>query len=239
MKPNGPRTLIIIPAYNEEETILRVVKMVESEGFDYVVVNDGSTDSTLQICQKYHINTLDLSTNLGIGGAIQAGHKYAREHGFDIDIQFDGDGQHDTEYLHDLIEEIEEGSDLVIGSRFLDKSKSGFKSTAMRRIGIRWLSGLIHLISGKKITDPTSGFRACSKRAIELFCISYPADYPEPESIVCACKHGLKVTETPVSMKGRLGGDSSINLLSSIYYMVKVTLSILITGFSGRTEKRQ
>lgn len=237
--PNGPKVLIIIPAFNEEESILRVVRMVKEHGFDYIVVNDGSTDKTRQICKENNINMLDLSANLGIGGAIQAGHKYARELDYDIDIQFDGDGQHDTEYLHSLIKEIEDGNDLAIGSRFVDKRKEGFKSTPMRRAGIQWLSALIRLLTGKRVTDPTSGFRACGKKAIDLFCSSYPTDYPEPESIVFALKNGLDVKEVPVSMNGRLGGDSSINLISSIYYMIKVTLSIVITGLSGKLDSRR
>lgn len=232
--PNGPKILIIIPAFNEEDSILDTVRTIQERRYDYIVINDGSTDSTLDVCHTHHLNVLDLPINLGIGGAIQAGHKYAKEHQYDIDIQFDGDGQHDSSYIAELIHAVEHGANLVIGSRFIDTDTSSFKSTFMRRIGIRWLSGLIRLTAGKRITDPTSGFRACDKKAIDLFCDSYPIDYPEPESIVEALKHGLSVKEVPVEMNERTGGTSSIKALASVYYIIKVTLSILIVSMTRR-----
>lgn len=228
------RILIIIPAYNEEDSIVQTVQAVVDAGYDYVVVNDGSTDSTLELCLSNEINVIDLPINLGIGGAVQTGHKYAKLKGYDIDIQFDGDGQHDISYVDALVDCVEQGDDLAIGSRFLDSSSSGFKSTLMRRAGSSWLSRLIRLITGLKVTDPTSGFRACGKDAISLFCELYPTDYPEPESIVEAVKQGLKIGEIPVSMNARTGGASSIGALSAAYYMIKVTLSIMITGLKKR-----
>ncbi|MEG0050342.1 MAG: glycosyltransferase family 2 protein, partial [Clostridia bacterium] len=204
-------------------------------GYDYLVVNDGSTDATLQLCQDHNINVLNLSENLGIGGAIQAGHKYAHDHNYAIDIQFDGDGQHDAAHIPSLIAAIEQGADLAIGSRFLGE-ESGFRSSFMRRMGIRWLSFWIKLVSHKKVTDPTSGFRACNQATIALFCRDYPTDYPEPESIVTALKHRLSVTEVPVVMHERQSGASSINALGSIYYMVKVSLAIAILGLSKQKE---
>ena len=224
------KVLVIIPAYNEAECILNVVANVRDAGYPLIVVNDGSTDATLDICRNHDIPTLDLCVNLGIGGAVQAGHKYALANGYEADVQFDGDGQHDASYIDQLIAPLEKGGDLVIGSRFLDGSPSKFKSTVMRRIGILWLVKVIRLLTGQQVTDPTSGFRACSKNAMALYCKKYPTDYPEPESIVEASRHDLAIREIPVSMNERQGGTSSINPLKGAYYMVKVTISLLISG---------
>lgn len=223
------RILVIIPAYNEAASILDTVKSVENAGYDYIVVNDGSTDGTLAVCQANGLNVLNLPQNLGIGGAVQAGHKYAQRHGFDVDVQVDGDGQHDPAYIPILIDALQNGHDLAIGSRFLGVTE-GFKSTWLRRVGITWLSKEIELLTGKMITDPTSGFRACGKRAIDFFCRAYPSDYPEPESIAVALQNGLSVSEVPVEMRERQGGKSSIGGFSSVYYMVKVSLAILIAS---------
>ena len=231
------RVLIVIPAYNEEANIVSVVDMVKRAGYDYVVINDGSKDSTAEICQKEGINFVDLKLNLGIGGAVQTGHKYALEHGYDVDVQIDGDGQHDIAYLPKLLEQIESGADLVIGSRFLEETE-GFQSTALRRVGINWLNGCIRHVCGLRITDATSGFRASGRRAIELFAHDYPVDYPEPESIVLAHNKGLVVKEAPVVMRERQGGTSSINLWKGAYYMVKVTLAVLIEGINSKHEAR-
>lgn len=228
------RTLVIVPAYNEEESLEATVRSLIDAGLDYVIVNDGSTDGTLALCRRYGFNVLDLSSNLGIGGAVQAGHKYARAHGYDADVQFDGDGQHDVAYIPALIEALGGGADLVIGSRFCAPGSSEFRSTFMRRVGIRWLSWLIRAVAKEKVTDPTSGFRACGPRAIDLYCRSYPTDYPEPESIVAASRCGLVIEERPVSMNERQGGVSSINPVRSVYYMVKVTIAMLITGLVTR-----
>lgn len=225
------RVLVIIPAYNESEAILDTVNGIIATGFDYVVVNDGSTDATLDICRSNHVNVLNLPQNLGIGGAVQAGHKYAKKFGYEIDIQVDGDGQHDPSYIAALVDQVDAGSDLVVGSRFLEKTE-GFQSTAMRRLGIAWLSGVIRALTHRTVTDPTSGFRACGPRAINLFCEDYPTDYPEPDSIVTALSRGLVVSEVPVCMRERQGGMSSISGFSSVYYMIKVTLAILISAFS-------
>jgi hypothetical protein len=230
-----PRVLIIIPAYNEQDCIKNTVASVVAAGYDYVVINDGSTDDTYKICIDNEFNVVNLPQNLGIGGGVQTGHKYALEHGYDIDIQFDGDGQHDATYISKLVEAIQDGADLAIGSRFVEQT-DGFQSTFMRRVGINWLSNLIGLLTREKITDPTSGFRACGSKAIKLFAESYPVDYPEPESIVAALRKGLHVREVPVIMHERAGGVSSIGGFSSAYYMIKVTLSILITNFASREE---
>jgi glycosyltransferase involved in cell wall biosynthesis len=227
------KVLFVIPAYNEEESIRRVVETVRAAGYDYVVINDGSSDRTAEICRDNGINFVNLFYNLGIGGAVQTGHLYALHHGYDVDIQFDGDGQHDIGCVPALLEGIKQGNDLVIGSRFLEPT-DGFQSTGLRRFGIRWLSRRIRSAAQISVTDPTSGFRACSRRAIELFAKNYPIDYPEPESIVAAHNQGLKVSEVPVIMHERQGGTSSINIWKGAYYMVKVSLAISIEARKGR-----
>lgn len=231
------RVLVIIPAYNEQDCIINTVKCVQEAGYDYIVVNDGSQDATLEVCLSNGVRVLDLPQNLGIGGAVQAGHKFAQRYGYDIDIQFDGDGQHDARYLDNLVKEVNSGADLVIGSRFLVDGQGGFKSTFLRRVGKTWLSICLRLFCGIRVTDPTSGFRACSKNAIDLFCKNYPIDYPEPESIAAASKRGLNIREVPVAMHERQGGVSSINAKASIYYMIKVTLAIAITSL-GRDARK-
>ena len=220
------KSLVIIPAYNESENIKNTVQtlMEKAPQFDYVVVNDHSKDDTLKILQENYIN---LPTNLGIGGAVQTGYQYAYENGYDMAVQVDGDGQHDPAYLSQLVETMQkEDADMVIGSRFINKE--GFQSSFARRVGINYFSHLIKQLTGKTITDPTSGFRLANRRVIALFAQDYPRDYPEPESIVALLKRGLKVVEAPVVMKERQGGQSSIRLQNSIYYMIKVTIAILI-----------
>lgn len=234
---NAPKVLIIVPAYNEQDCIVETVKRIKETGYDYVVVNDGSKDNTLKLCRENDINVLDLPQNLGIGGAVQAGHKYAQHYGYDIDVQVDGDGQHDPSYIPQLVKMIEDGADLAIGSRFVEET-DGFQSTWLRRVGITWLSGLLKLLTGKLVTDPTSGFRASGRRAIELFCENYPMDYPEPESIALALENGLSLSETPVNMLERQGGSSSIGGFSSVYYMVKVTLAIILVVWGGSGSRR-
>ena len=231
------RVLLIIPAYNESKSIVRVSNEIKQQGYDYVVINDGSTDETLEVCQQNRINVIDLPENLGIGGAVQAGHLFAFRNGYDIDIQVDGDGQHDISYVPILIAGVLNGADLVIGSRFLGDSH-GFKSSFMRRVGIKWLSNLLYLLFRVRVTDPTSGFRASSKKAIELFCENYPSDYPEPESIAEALKNNLSVMEVPVYMNERTEGKSSIGIFDSVYYMIKVTLAILIQASTRPTVKK-
>lgn len=227
------KALVIIPAYNEQESIVSVVSDVIAAGYDYIVVNDGSTDKTKSICEANGFNILNLPQNLGIGGCVQAGHKYALRNGYDVDIQFDGDGQHDAAFISHLVSLVEAGSDLAIGSRFVNDT-DGFQSTALRRLGIVWLSFWIRLFSGRRITDPTSGFRASSRKALTLFCENYPTDYPEPESIMLAIKSGLSVDEASVIMHERQGGKSSIGGLSSLYYMIKVSLAISIVSLSHK-----
>lgn len=231
------KTLLIIPAYNEEENILATVKKIQeySKEVDYVVVNDGSTDNTEKILKDNNINTIKLVNNLGIGGAVQTGYKYAYENQYDIAIQFDGDGQHDVNYIPNICEPLTNGqADMCIGTRYLDKTSSEFQSTFMRRLGSNILTICIKLFTGKKITDPTSGFRAVNKKVIEEFAKNYPTEYPEPESTVSLLVSGYTVKEVPVSMNERTGGVSSIRLWKSIDYMTKVVLAIIIDSISFR-----
>lgn len=225
------KVLLIIPAYNEEENILRVCQEINQKrpDLDYVVINDGSKDNTLKILQENNINHINLIHNLGIGGAVQTGYKYAYENGYDIAIQYDGDGQHDVSYVEKICEPLIKGeANMCIGTRYLDKSSSTFQSTFMRRLGKSIISCIIKLCCNKKITDPTSGFRAADKNVIEVFAKKYPTDYPEPESTVDVLKKKYNVVEVPVSMREREGGKSSINVFKSMDYMVKVSLAILI-----------
>ena len=227
------KVLIIIPAYNESENIKQVIEHLVSEApqYDYLIVNDGSTDNTLKICEKQGYQYLDLPINLGIGGAVQAGYVYAYKNGYDIAVQMDGDGQHDIAYLQEMLAPIlSEEADVVIGSRFI--RKEGFQSSQTRRIGIGILSFLIRITTGRKIIDVTSGYRAVNRKFIKIYAKDYPTDYPEPEAIVTAVMHRGKVMEVPVQMKAREGGKSSITFRKSIYYMIKVTLAILVCRLS-------
>lgn len=231
------KTLIIIPAYNEELNIEKTVNKIKKYNncskntIDYIIINDGSTDNTKEICDKNKFNVINLIHNLGIGGAVQTGYKYALENNYDIAIQFDGDGQHDEKYIDSLIKEIENGADFVIGSRFIE-NLSQFKSSSTRRIGIKILSILIKICTGKKIYDPTSGFRASNKKVIKIFSDNYPSEYPEPESITLLINRGYNVKEIPVEMHEREFGESSIKPLKSIYYMFSVCLSIVVTSIN-------
>lgn len=230
---NSMKCLLIIPAYNESDSIEQVIRNIQKQcvGIDYLVVNDCSSDDTRKKLDKMGASYISAPVNLGIGGAVQAGYKYAFQNGYDIAIQVDGDGQHDVSYISEMIEIIEyEKADIVIGSRFIDKE--GFQSSGIRRVGIGFLSGLIFLLCQKRIKDVTSGFRAVNRRFITIYANDYPDDYPEPEAIVTALISGGKVREIPVVMKERRYGKSSIDFRKSIYYMVKVTLAVIICRIS-------
>lgn len=234
------KTLLIIPAYNEQENILKVCKQIEEAqiGVDYVVINDGSNDDTLKILEENNLNHVNLIHNLGIGGAVQTGYKYALENDYDIAIQFDGDGQHDINYVRTICEPIENNeADFCIGSRFLDKSTSSFKSTWIRRIGKNIISALIKLFWKQRITDPTSGFRAANKDVIKIFAKDYPSDYPEPETTVTLLKLGYKVVEKPVNMKEREAGKSFVNPWTSTLYMLKVSIAIIVDSIFRKNKR--
>lgn len=228
------KKLVIIPAYNECRSIQKAVDDIREHapGFDYVVINDCSTDETLEICRKNNLNHVNLSVNLGIGGAVQTGYLYACQNDYDVAVQFDGDGQHDAAYLEMMAQELfRSKSDMVIGSRFIEKE--GFQSSGLRRVGIRYFSILIRLMTGKRVTDPTSGMRMVNRDVMRIYANSYPKDYPEPESVTAVLRMGKKVTEVPVVMKEREEGASSIGGFKSIYYMIKVTLAILMERLRG------
>lgn len=238
------KVLLIIPAYNEEENILNTCNQIEkyktdkNENIDYIVINDGSKDNTIKVLKENKLKHVNLIRNLGIGGAVQTGYKYAYENEYDIAIQFDGDGQHDVNYVPNICEPIINGqANMVIGTRYLDKSVSKFQSTFMRRLGSNIISKSIKLVTGEKITDPTSGFRAVDKSIIEEFAKEYPTEYPEPESTVTILKKGYKVQEVPVSMNERIGGQSSIRLFKTVDYMIKVCLAIILHGISMSKKK--
>ena len=229
MRGNVLKRLIIIPAYNEAENIVKTVEAIKekAKGFDYIIINDCSTDRTKNICEENGYNIINLPINLGIGGAVQTGYKYAYNHDYDIAVQVDGDGQHDPLFLEVMAQYLEEHSaDMVIGSRFIEKK--GFQSSRARRIGIIFFTQLIKIMTGATITDPTSGLRMVGRNVIELFSNDYPRDYPEPESVVAILRRHMKVIEIPVVMKEREGGVSSNSLKKSVYYMIKDTLAILI-----------
>lgn len=231
------RVLVIIPAYNEEASILSVINKLSTDypQADYIVINDCSKDGTVSVLHANYANYINLPLNLGIGGGVQTGYKYALQNGYDIAIQIDGDGQHDTAYLRNVIEPIEKGqADIVIGSRFI--TKEGFQSSGMRRLGINFLSVLIRMCCGTKVLDVTSGFRAVDREYIEKYANEYPVDYPEPEAIVKASLDGAQIMEVPVIMKERENGTSSISSWKSVYYMIKVSLSIILCRLSNKRK---
>lgn len=232
-EPIIKRALIIIPCYNEQDSlggVLQEIAKLSLPGyaFDPLVINDASKDRTVEVARQHDSRYLDLPVNLGIGGAVQTGMKYAVRNDYDIAIQLDGDGQHPPSEIIKLIALYESaGSDLVIGSRFLENI--GFRSSYVRRLGIRYFYGLNRLLTGKRIYDSTSGFRLFGKKALQIGAMSYPDDYPEPESLVMFSKQRLSVYETPVIMRERQGGRSSIGHSASLYYCIKVTISMLFS----------
>ncbi|MCR5590438.1 MAG: glycosyltransferase family 2 protein [Lachnospiraceae bacterium] len=223
------KKLVIIPAYNEEKSVAGQCEEVKSSAPDYdiIVINDCSLDGTKSVCAENGIKVIDLPVNLGIGGAVQTGYRHAYENGYDIAVQIDGDGQHDPAFIKSMEDVLTKtGADLVIGSRFIENE--GYQSTASRRMGIKFFSALIKLLTGEKITDPTSGLRMVGRNLIAEFAESYPQDYPEPESAVRAIRKGRKVIEVPVKMRSRTAGRSSIRAAFAVYYMIKVTIAIVL-----------
>lgn len=236
MTDRRPRTLFIVPAHDERQALSGVIADLREHcsACDIVVVNDGSTDGTGDVARALGARVLDLPCNLGIGAAVQTGLLFARQQGYDVAVQFDGDGQHRADQVALLLAPLLAGeADVVIGSRFLEKSD--YRPPLMRRIGIavfRWVNSLV---LKRKITDSTSGFRSYNAAAIGFLAREYPHDYPEPESVVTLVRHGFSVREVPVAMRTRQGGRSSITLWRSIYYMVKVVIAIVV----GVTRQRR
>ncbi len=225
-----PRLLAIVPAFNESGNIARTVKdiLMHAPGVDVMVVDDGSSDNTVQQAREHGAMVAQLPFNLGIGGAVQTGLRYAFEMQYDYAFQIDGDGQHDARFINNIVRPLlDDAADMCIGSRFLELNE-GFQSSFSRRIGINFFVHLINLLTGVIIKDPTSGFRAFNKKAIALFAEDYPTDFPEPEAIVIAHRSGLRLKEIAVVMRAREAGSSSIRQFKSLYYMFKVTLAILL-----------
>jgi glycosyltransferase involved in cell wall biosynthesis len=234
------RALIIIPAFNEERSLPAVAEDLRRNApdADVCVVDDGSTDGTASVARGLGFRVLTLPTNLGIGGAVQAGYLWAHQHGYDAAVQFDGDGQHDAVSLPALLAPIHgDEADLVVGSRFL--GDGGFRSTLARRLGIRYLAALIRIRCGARVTDSTSGYRAAGRSAIALFARGYPSDYPEPESIAIASRAGLRVAEVGVRMRERTHGASSITFLRSFVYVVKVTVALVLLPVRARRARER
>lgn len=231
------KVLIIIPSYNEALNIEKTVKDVTTNtDYDYVIINDCSKDNTKEICKKNNFNMLSLPINYGLTSAIQVGMKYAYQNGYDIAIQFDGDGQHQAKYLKDLVQKIEkETCDVVIGSRFVTKKKP----KTMRMLGSNLISGAIKLTTKKTMKDVTSGMRAYNKKAIEMF-VKNASLTPEPDTLVYMIKKGLTVKEVQVEMKDREFGESYLNPIKSIEYMVNMFFSIIfIRAFTRKNKQMQ
>jgi glycosyltransferase involved in cell wall biosynthesis len=225
-----PRKLAIVPAYNEQGSVASVVRDLHEHApdFDVVVVDDGSTDGTSAEARNAGAKVVRMPFNLGIGGTVQAGYQYALEHDYEYAIQVDGDGQHDPREIRKLLAHLRTHPDIdmVTGSRFLGEGE--FRSSRSRRLGIRLFAKVLSLVTGQPVTDPTSGFRMTNRRGIELFARDYPHDYPEVEAVLMIHFHRLRSAEIPVRMRERLAGVSSINASRSAYYMIKVSLAILV-----------
>ena len=223
------KTLVIIPAYNEEKNIVATVESLRARcpALDLLVVNDGSSDATGALCREHGYPLAELPVNLGIGGSVQTGYRYALARGYDAAVQLDADGQHRPEDIPALLAPLERGeADLVIGSRFLDRG--GFRSSPARRLGIGFLSALVRALCGVEVRDVTSGLRAADRAVIAFFAREYAQDYPEPESVLAAGMEGFRIREIGVEMRPRQGGESSITPFRGIYYMIKVSLALLL-----------
>jgi glycosyltransferase involved in cell wall biosynthesis len=228
------RSIALVPALNEEGTIAGVIGELRAYDpeLEILIIDDGSHDRTAEVARASGARVLRLPFNLGIGGAVQTGFRYAFENGFDLAVRVDGDGQHDPSQLAAVVEPVLRGeTDIAVGSRYLGARGEGYRSSATRRIGIRILARVVSLLTRQRITDPTSGFQALNRKAITLFAADYPHDYPEVEAIVLVERHRLRLVEVPIAMRPRAAGQSSIRALSSVYYMVKVLLALFVGTF--------
>jgi glycosyltransferase involved in cell wall biosynthesis len=236
-----PKIIIIIPAYNEKENIRNVILSLKEKrpDVDCVVINDASTDSTQKEAESTgQAYVIQLPANLGIGGAVQTGFKFAVENNYDYAVQFDGDGQHLPEELEKILSPVMQGEcDACIGSRFLDDTDEGFKSSISRRFGIRFFKHLNKFLINQAISDSTSGFRAYNKKTIAFLARYYPTDYPEPETIVLLGKNNFIIKETSVLMQERQGGQSSISGFKPVYYMIKVSLAMLMAAIRKKIDR--
>ena len=226
------RRIAIVPAFNEAGNVGRVIDELHAfdAGLDIVVISDGSVDRTAAVAAEHGAHVISLPFNLGIGGAVQTGFRYAWEEGYDVVVRVDGDGQHDPSQLGRVLAPVlADEADIVVGSRFA--GESAYRSSATRRIGIRVLALVVSAIARQRVTDTTSGFQALNRRAIRLFAADYPHDYPEVEGMVMVIRHRLRLCEVPVSMRARMHGRSSIGSLASVYYMAKVLLALFVGLF--------
>ena len=234
----NPRICIIVPAFNEAGSLPEVLQLIAGycPQAHVVVVNDASVDKTREVALEAGVTVLDLPINLGIGGAMQAGFKYAVRHDFDIAMQVDGDGQHDPKFIPDLIAVLESGvADMVIGSRFL--KRVGYTSSLIRLFGIRLFAYLIGLVTDRRIFDSTSGYRAYNRSALEFAARYYPSDFPEPESIVTFLRNGFRLKEIPVAMKKRSSGRSSVRPFKGTYFVLSNSIAILMSALKRRIRK--
>ncbi len=224
------RTLIIVPAYNEEQalpaTLAELTRIFPPRNI--LVVNDGSADGTGAAAKKAGVRVVNLPVNMGIGVAMQTGYKFAVRHGYSAAVQCDGDGQHPADQIPQLLAGLARGNNLAVGSRFIDADGKGFKSLFVRRQAIRYFSHLIALLTGQRVRDVTSGFRAADRKTMDIFAADYPFDYPEPEALVLLARHGCRIAEVPVVMRERQGGVSSIGLFAGVYYVVKVSIGLFV-----------
>jgi glycosyltransferase involved in cell wall biosynthesis len=228
------RRVAIVPALNEQYTIGGVIDELRAfdPGLDVVVIDDGSGDGTARAARAKGARVLRLPFNLGIGGAVQTGFRFAFEQGYDVAVRVDGDGQHDPAQLGRVLEPVLRGdADIAVGSRFADTNDPGYRPSRSRRVGIKLLAWVVSRIVGRRVTDTTSGFQALNRRGIALFARDYPHDYPEVEATIMVFRHRLRMVEVPVQMRERGGGRSSITTLRSVYYMVKVLLAIFVGLF--------
>jgi hypothetical protein len=240
MSADALRRIAIVPAFNEEQNVARVIDELRAfdPGLDIVVVSDGSHDRTAEVAAAHGAHVVDLPFNLGIGGAVQTGFKYAHEHGYELVVRCDGDGQHIPAELPKVLEPVLSGeADIAVGSRFA--GGDGYRSSATRRIGIRLLALIVSAIAKQRVTDTTSGFQALNRKALDLFAADYPHDYPEVEGMVMTIKHQLRLCEVPVSMREREHGQSSITALRSIYYMAKVLVALFVGLFRRSVVPRE
>ncbi len=234
-----PKILVILPAYNECRNVGQTVRELKSLDFffEILVIDDGSKDTTAQEASAAGAAVISLPFNLGIGGAVQTGFLYALRHGYDIAVQVDGDGQHDAQYLKTILAPVLSGdADIVVGSRFVGPFL-GWRSSPVRRVGIYFFAWLISGLTGFRVTDPTSGFRAFNAPVIKAFAENYPQDFPEPESIMSAKRLGFRLIEVPVQMRKRAHGHSSIRYFQTLYYMIKVTIAILLSMLKKEMKK--
>jgi glycosyltransferase involved in cell wall biosynthesis len=227
------RRIAIVPAYNEEACIAQVIDEIRrfDAGLDIVVIDDGSQDRTADVARRHGVYVLRLPFNLGIGGSVQTGFRFAWENGYNLAVRVDGDGQHDPSQLGAIIAPVVAGkADICVGSRYRERG-DGYRSTTTRRLGIRVLAWMVSDLTRQRVTDPTSGFQALNRKAITLFAADYPHDYPEVEALVMLIRHRLRLEEVPVQMRARVAGRSSIRTFGSAYYMIKVMLALVVGTF--------